>query len=101
MSECLHLPPASDELRITATSPALQPRTQRTDARYLIYVDRLADAFDPRRTKRLETEVAFTQFAGPIRDRNRSGRRKRLHSRRDTGRVPNRRVFSPTFCGLE
>src|SRR5713226_7032401 len=86
--ERLHLTLAPDELR-PAPNRALQPRSQRPQARHFVHVDRLADAFDPAGAERLELEVAFDEFPNTLADHNRARRRERLQARGQTHRMAN------------
>ena len=97
----LHLALAPDELRQPAPGRALQPRAQRPEPGHLVNVDRLADAFDPGRAERLEREVALAQLARLLADRDRAGRRERLHPRREVGRMPDRRVLGLARAGRD
>ena len=99
MLERLHLALAPDELGQPAAGRTLQPRAQRSEPGHLINVDRLADAFDSGRTQRFELEVAFDEFARLFSDRDRTGRRQRLHPRGEIGGVPDRRVLDLTRAG--
>ena len=97
--ERVHLGIPPHELRQSAAGRALQPRPQRPESCHLINADRLAQAFDPGRTQRLELEVSFHQFAGPLADRDRAGRCERLHPRCEIGGVADRCVLGMSFAG--
>ena len=68
--------------------------------RHFIDVDRLADAFDPGRTQRLEREIALDQLARVFTNRNRSHWCDRLQARREVGRMADRRIFG-ALAGLD
>ncbi len=89
----------SHELRQSARRRHLQPRPERTDRNHLVHVDRIADALDSHRAQRLQIEVAGREFLRLLGDDDRSGRRERLHPRRQAHRMPNRRVLGMRVVG--
>ena len=97
--ELLELRTTAHELRQPARRRHLKPRPQRTDPDHLVHVDRIADALDSRRAERFQIEVAGREFLRLLRDDDRSGRRERLHPRRQAHRMPNRGVLGMRIIG--
>ena len=96
MLERLHLAFAPDELRQTAAQRALQPRAQRSEPGHLVYVDWLADTFDPRRPERLQREISFHQPARAFGDYGRARIGQGLHPRGEIGSVADWCVLDMT-----
>src|SRR5262249_31316959 len=83
-AECRHLPLPSYEPRVTACSCQLQASPQRSQPGHFIETERFTDSLDLGRSERLKEEVALTQLSDLFGCGNRSDRRQRLHSRRDS-----------------
>src|SRR5260370_28724631 len=77
----LHLGLSTHELRQPASRRALQPGSKWSEAHHLINVDRLAHAFDPGRTQRLELKISFDEFARLLAYRDCPCSRERLQAR--------------------
>src|ERR1700692_775940 len=93
MFERLHLALPPDESSEPAARRALQPGAQRSEAGDLVYVDRVAHAFDFGRTQTVEKEVALTELPDLFSRRDGTDRRQHLHPRGEVGGMPNRRVL--------
>jgi hypothetical protein len=70
MLKRIHLALTSDELGQATPGRALQPRPQRPQPGHLVNVDLLADAFDSGGTEWLKDEIALTQLAGILTNRD-------------------------------
>src|SRR2546421_1114535 len=85
------LPP--DEFRQPSFCRELKMSAQRPQASNFVNAYRCTHASDWRRTERLEIKVAVAELPGLCSHCDRTDRRQRLHSRRQTDRMPDGRVF--------
>ena len=90
-----------DEFREPASRRSLQARSQRTQPDHLVNIDEFAEPFDAGRPERLQREVSLDEAARVFGNRNRAGRRERLHPRGEAGRMPNRRVLGVQLVGSD
>jgi len=97
--ERLHVAFAPDETRESPRTRHLQPRAQRPRPHHLVNTDRLAEAFDPGWSERLELEISFHELTGVLADCDRSGGRHGLHPRGQVRGVPDRRIFGVAPAG--
>lgn len=77
-----------------ATTERFTDRNGGPQPGHFIDVDRFVDAFDFGRAERLQREISLNQIARLFADCDRSGRRQRLHPRREIGGVSNRGVLN-------
>ena len=88
-----HLALAPDEPRQPAPRRELEVRPKRPGAHHLVHFDRGVQAFYCRRSQRPELEVPLAQSLRRLTGRDRTLRRRGLHSRRQIGHMTDWRVF--------